>query len=111
MPWCKVGGWGGVLGSRPKPWCPVPSAQCLVPAGARHWALAAITVAEAERPQPRAAALQRLQVLHQVVLLLLRQPQGEHAVVVRDHVGERPRAAVVEVGGVLPEPAERRGAI
>src|SRR5688572_23392891 len=56
-------------------------------------------------------ASERLQVLHQIVLLRRTQVQLQHRVVVRHHVLERRRAAVVEVRRVLPQAAQRRGAV
>jgi hypothetical protein len=50
-------------------------------------------------------------MLDQVSLLLRGEAERAHSIVVGHHVGERRRAAVVKVGRVLPECAQRRGAI
>src|SRR2546427_4556268 len=57
------------------------------------------------------ASLETLQKLHQVRLLGGRQRQVQACVVVRDDGAERREAAVVIVGRVLPQGAQRRGAV
>src|SRR5262245_46381731 len=59
----------------------------------------------------RRAASQRPQLLHQVALLPATQVEVPGALVMLDHIVERLGAAVVEVGRVLPQRPERRGAV
>src|SRR4029453_584855 len=50
---------------------------------------------------------QRRQVLHEISLLVRGETELADAVVVRHDAGERCRAAVVKIRGVLPETAQR----
>src|SRR3954469_2555712 len=54
--------------------------------------------------------LKRLQILNQVGLLLRGKVEGHRHVVAVDHVVESGRAAIVEVGRMLPDSLERAGA-
>src|SRR6185436_18062495 len=73
--------------------------------------LANAMVAEARTLLLLARSSQRLQVLHQVSLLLRRQTEVPNAVVVRNDIGERGGTAIVEVRCVLPQRAQRSRAV
>src|SRR2546428_14089105 len=69
---------------------------------------------EESPPVPRNfVSLQALQVLDQIDLLRLHQPEPEEAVVVLDNIPQRRKAAVVEEAAFLvrPESRKRGGAV